>query len=70
MARKRKAVMGRPPKVAGGLGRAALYMRCTPDFLVRLDAATEQLRAETGATLSRSDVARMLLTHALDARKP
>jgi hypothetical protein len=58
---------GRPPKAEGGLG-GVLFIRATQDTLEALDALATAWSAETGLTVTRSDVARKLLAEALEAR--
>lgn len=57
---------GAPQKTPGGL-KKILYVRAPADLVAALDRRVEADRKSTGFSVSRSDVARTLLTRALSA---
>ncbi len=59
-----KSKGGRPPKAKGGLGHV-IYVRATEQMVLALDAKADALSAETGLSVSRSDVARKIIAEAL-----
>lgn len=60
----KKPRIGRPPKSPGGLDKV-LFVRATPELLAALDRIAAARSRESGAVVSRSDVARQLLTDAV-----
>lgn len=59
---KRTRAVGRPPRKApGGLDRV-LYVRATPELLAGLDRLAAEWARKTGLAVSRSDVARKILS--------
>ena len=63
--RKTHKKLGRPPKATGGL-TSVLFVRMTEDMSAALDARMEhELTTHPGRSVSKSDVARELIAHAL-----